>query len=166
MGFKQGFLMVERKAGVDAVRIIKEYEGLMLTAYQCPAGVWTIGRGHTKDVKRGQRISIDQALSFLQADIAEVAAGVNSLLTAPVAQHQFDALVSFAFNVGLDIDADTKAEGLGDSTLLKLVNAGDYQGAALEFGKWIYGGGKVLDGLVARRQQERDLFEGKNLPKL
>jgi lysozyme len=155
--------MDEMKAGVGAIRIIKEYEGLMLTAYKCPAGIWSIGWGHTKGVKEGQRISVDQALSFLQADIAEVSRGVQSLLKVSVTQDQFDALVSFAFNVGLDIDADTKAEGLGDSRLLKLVNAGDYQGAALEFGMWVYGGGKRLAGLVARRRQEQCLFEGKLL---
>ena len=123
--------MTEMKAGVEAVRIIKEYEGLMLTAYKCPAGIWTIGWGHTKGVKEGQRVSVEQALRLLQADIADVAAGVNSLLNVAVTQYQFDALVSFAFNVGLDIDADTKAEGLGDSRLLELVNAAEYTLASL-----------------------------------
>ncbi len=155
--------MTEMKAGVEAVRIIKEYEGLMLTAYKCPAGIWTIGWGHTKGVKEGQRVSVEQALRLLQADIADVAAGVNSLLNVAVTQYQFDALVSFAFNVGLDIDADTKAEGLGDSRLLELVNAAEYTLASLEFPKWVYGGGKVLGGLVARRRQEQELFQGKLL---
>ncbi len=155
--------MDKMKAGVDAVRIIKEYEGLMLTAYQCPAGIWTIGWGHTKGVKEGQRISIDQSLAFLQADVAEVADGVNSLLKVVVTQYQFDALVAFAFNVGLDIDADTKAEGLGDSRLLELVNARKWALASLEFGKWVFAGHKRLSGLVARRRDEMLLFQGKLL---
>jgi lysozyme len=161
MSFKGEVLMGVMKVGVDAVSIIKEYEGLRLTAYQCPAGIWTIGWGHTKGVKEGQRISIDQARAFLQADVAEVAAGVNSLLKVGVTQYQFDALVSLAFNVGLDIDVDTKAEGLGDSRLLELVNAGEFTFASLEFGKWVYARHKRRPGLVARRRQESELFQGK-----
>ena len=144
--------MVERKAGVDAVRIIKEYEGLMLTSYQCPAGIWTIGWGHTRDVKKGQRISIDLALLLLQGDIAAVAAGVNNLVKVAVTQYQFDALVSFAFNVGL--------HALQDSTLLMLVNDEQWSLASLEFVKWVHAGGKVLAGLVSRRYKEQELFRG------
>ena len=87
--------------------------------------------------------------------------GVNSLIKVPATQGQFDALVSFAYNVGLDIDEDTLAEGLGDSTLLRKFNAKDYAGCAAEFPKWNKAGGVVLNGLTKRRAGERAMFEGK-----
>lgn len=154
------------KTSEAAYKIVKESEGLVLHAYVCSANRWTIGWGHTKGVKPGMKISISQAEQFLQADMAEVESGVSALVTIPLKQYQFDALCSFAFNVGLDIDSDTVAEGLGDSTLLKLVNAGNFAGAALEFEKWVTakapgGKRKTLEGLVARRRKERALFEGK-----
>ena len=136
--------------------LIKEFEQLRLVAYLCPAGVWTIGWGHTKGVMPGHKIFADQAERFFQEDIAEFDAGVASLFfTAPLEQHHFDALVSFAYNVGL--------KALENSTLCKLVREGNIDGAAAEFEKWVSGGRprKKLSGLVKRRKKERALFEGK-----
>ena len=92
-------------------------------------------------------------------DIAAFETGVNLLLDGkPTTQAQFDALVSFAYNVGLDIDDDTIAEGLGDSTLLKKHLAGDYAGAQAAFASWKYNDGKVMNGLVRRRAAEAALY--------
>ena len=146
------------KISNKGIALIKEYEGCKLKAYKCSAGVWTIGYGHTRGVKAGDVITQAQADAFFLEDIKAFERDVNSLLKVPVTQGMFDALVSFAFNVGSDIDADTVAEGLGDSTLLKKVNAGDKAGAANEFAKWNKAAGKVVAGLVRRREAERKLF--------
>lgn len=143
----------------NGLALIKYYEGCRLTAYKCPAGVWTIGYGHTgPDVKPGMVITVQRADELLWQDVQRFVRDVNSLVKVPLTEGQFDALVSFAFNVGSDIDADTIAEGLGDSTLLKLVNAGRFDAAAGEFGKWNKAGGKVLEGLTRRRATEAALF--------
>ena len=146
------------KISNKGIALIKEYEGCKLKAYTCSAGVWTIGYGHTRGGKAGDVITQAQADAFFLEDIKAFERDVNSLLKVPVTQGMFDALVSFAFNVGSDIDADTIAEGLGDSTLLKKVNAGDKAGAANEFAKWNKAAGKVVSGLVRRREAERKLF--------
>lgn len=144
--------------------IIKFFEGLRLTAYQCSAHVWTIGWGHTgADVVPGMKITLDRAKELLTKDVQRFVRDVNSLLRVDVTQGQFDALVSFAFNLGSDIDDDMIAEGLGDSTLLRKLNAGDVKGAANEFVKWNKAGGKVQSGLVKRRACERVLFESGRL---
>ena len=137
-----------------AYALIKEFEGLRLHAYQDSAGVWTIGWGHTGDVKRGQSITIHQAEALLALDIGIAAAAVNRHVEAPLSQNMFDALVSFTFNLG---------EGrLAQSTLLKKLNLRDYHAAAAEFPKWVKGkhkGKKVtLPGLVKRRAAERAMF--------
>lgn len=122
---------------------------------------WTIGWGHTgKDVKPNMQITGAQADKLLIEDLARFERDVNSLLKVKVNQRQFDALVSFAYNCGSDIDADTIAEGLGDSTLLKYVNAGKFDLAADEFLKWISKGTSVERGLRKRRTAERALFKG------
>lgn len=142
--------------------LIKRWEGLKLVAYLCPAGVWTIGYGATgAGIRKGLVWSPEQAEARFERDLAEVEHGVHQLIAGkPCTQGQFDALVSFAYNCGLDIDADEIPEGLGDSTLLKKHRAGDYAGAAREFGKWINGGGRKLAGLVDRRTQEAALYRG------
>lgn len=134
--------------------LIKQYEGLRLHAYQDSAGVWTIGWGHTGDVRRGQSITVHQAGALLALDIGIAAAAVNRHVEAPLNQGMFDALTSFVFNLG---------EGrLASSTLLKKLNLRDYTAAAAEFGKWVKAtvrGKKVtLAGLVSRRAAERSLF--------
>lgn len=122
---------------------------------------WTIGVGHTgKEVVPGLAWTSLQADRQFETDLHAYENGVNSLLKVEVTQGQFDALVSFAFNVGLDIDTDTIAEGLGDSTLLKLVNAGRFAEAAARFPQWNKGGGRELAGLTTRRRCEQALFLG------
>jgi len=148
--------MRTNKAGIE---LIKRFEGCRLEAYKCPAGVWTIGYGHTEDVKPGMKITQHQAEVMLEHDLIEYENGVKYLLgDHPVTENQFAALVSFAYNCGTDIDLDDKPEGLGDSTLLKKFLRGDIEGAGMEFLKWTRAGGKVLPGLVKRRKAERALF--------
>ncbi|NKF21600.1 lysozyme [Solimonas marina] len=124
---------------------------------------WTIGRGHTgKEVIPGLTWTQLQADRQFEADLYIYEKGVNSLLKVEVTQAQFDALVSFAYNCGLDIDDDTIAEGLGDSTLLRLVNEGNFAAAAGEFPKWDKSGGRVIHGLLVRRLCEQALFMGED----
>lgn len=134
----------------NGINLIKKYEGCKLTAYKCPAGVWTIGYGHTDGVKKGLKITLNQAESFLREDIKKFENGVNRLVASPLNQNQFDALVSFCFNCGL--------WAFKTSTLRQKLNAGDYAGAAKEFPRWNKSGGKVLNGLVKRRAAEQKLF--------
>jgi lysozyme len=137
------------QAGID---LIKRFEGLRLHAYICAAGVLTIGYGHTKSVRRGQQITEQQAEDLLREDLRHFEEAVERLVTVHLEQHEFDALVSFTFNVG---------EGaLAKSTLLRKLNAGDKQDAAHEFGKWVKAGKVTLSGLVRRRKAEQALFEG------
>lgn len=137
--------------------LIKTFEGLSTTAYVCPAGVWTIGYGHTKDVKKGDVITQAGAEQLLQKDVNLFARQVLALLRHSVNQNQFDALVSFAFNIGIG--------NLSTSTLLKKINIGDFKSAANEFLKWDKardkntGEMKSLEGLTRRRQAEKRLFE-------
>lgn len=143
----------------DGRKLICSFEDCRLTAYRDGGGVWTIGWGHTgHDVHEGLTITQAEADLLFEADLVEVVAGVNELLTVTVTQAQFNALCSFAYNVGLDIDDDTKAEGLGDSTLLRKLNAGDIAGAAAEFPKWDHDNGRVVPGLLRRRLAEQALF--------
>jgi lysozyme len=141
--------------GVD---LIKRHEGLQLQAYRDAVGVITIGYGHTRTARIGQTVTTAEAEALLRADLDAFEGGVTGLLTRPVMQSQFDALVSFAFNVGLDIDMDRRAEGLGDGTLLAFVNTGRDQDAAIEFLKWNKAGGRPLLGLTRRRLAEAQLF--------
>ena len=130
--------------------LIKKFEGCRLKAYLCPAGVLTIGYGHTKSVKPNQTITQKQADELLLADLTEFERGVKSSLIVPINDNQLGALVSFAYNVGIG--------ALQKSTLLKKLNAKDYQGASSEFLRWNKAGGKELKGLTLRRQAERELF--------
>ena len=142
------------KISDKGVQFIKQFEGLSLVAYR-PVPTekhLTIGYGHYgADVQAGQTISKERAEQMLRSDIQRFELGVARHVTAPVNQDQFDALVSLAYNIGLG--------AFQSSTLLKKLNQKDYKGAAAEFGRWNKGGGKVLKGLVTRRQKERDLFE-------
>ena len=134
--------------GID---LIKLFEGLRLTAYQDMVGVWTIGYGHTgPDVKAGLTITQQQAEQLLINDLARFNNGVNALVTVKINQNQFDALISFSYNLGLG--------SLQQSTLLRLLNAGNFQAAADQFPRWDRAGGKEVAGLLARRNAERALF--------
>ncbi|MFP5338162.1 MAG: lysozyme [Gammaproteobacteria bacterium] len=132
--------------------LIKSFEGLRLSAYKCPADVWTIGYGTTAGVKPGQTITKERAEELLRDDVKRFEGQVLRLVKVPLTQGQHDALVSFVYNLG--------AGNLSNSTLLRLLNAGDYAGAAAQFNRWNKAGGKVLSGLVRRRAAERALFEG------
>ena len=132
---------------------IIEFEGCKLQAYKCPAGVWTIGVGHTKGVKQGQTITKAQAMTLLKGDLLPCENYVNNLGVCKT-QGQFDALVDFAFNLG--------TAALGRSTLLKYIRAKKpEQYIREEFGKWVNSKGMRLKGLVIRRQWEADRFYGK-----
>lgn len=145
------------QAGLD---IIKHYEGWRDRQYICPAGKPTIGWGHV--IRPGEAlqgpISEAQGLALLVKDVEEAADAVERLVKVPLNDNQFSALVSLTYNIGADEDHDGIAEGLGDSTLLRLLNQGDYQGAADEFPKWRKSRRKVLEGLVERRADEQALF--------
>lgn len=133
--------------------LIKSFEGLRLRAYKCPAEVWTIGYGHTKGVKEGMIITEQQAEQFLIDDLKASEYAVGRLVKKPLLQNQFDALVSFVFNLG---------EGnFSRSTLLKRVNDNPHNPLIREqFMKWVFAGGKVLQGLINRRKAEADLYCG------
>lgn len=133
-----------------AIPLIKEFEGCKLKAYLCPANVWTIGYGHTDGVKEGDEITQQEADRLLVNDVDLFTAGVQRLVTSDINRNQLGALVSFAFNLGLG--------NLRHSTLLKLVNAGDFVKAANEFDKWVYVAKHKLNGLVRRRAAEKALF--------
>ena len=136
------------KISERGINLIKKFEGIRLEAYQDSVGVWTIGYGHTEGVKKGDKISADQADALLMHDLAIFQRGVNRAVNVPLTQGQFDALVSFAFNLGVG--------ALQGSTLLRKLNAGS--DASGEFERWVYAGGGKLAGLVRRREAERALF--------
>ncbi|MFN9010181.1 MAG: lysozyme [Hyphomonadaceae bacterium] len=136
------------KAGLD---LVKSFEGLKLRAYLCPAKVWTIGYGSTgPHVTAGKVITEAQANELLQDDLDRFEKAVTRLVTVPLTQNQYDALVSFAFNVGIS--------ALERSTLLKRVNARLFDQARAEFSKWNRAGGRPLAGLTRRRAAEAALF--------
>lgn len=143
------------KHSETATHLIEQFEGVRNDAYPDPAtggDPWTIGVGHTgPEVHKGLHWTDDQVASALDADLARFDEGVTALIgKAPTTQNQFDALVSFAFNLGLG--------NLGKSTLLSRHRIGDYLGASKEFLKWNRAGGRVLNGLTRRRQAESALY--------
>ena len=145
------------------IAFIKSFEQCRLTAYMpTPRDRPTIGWGTTgPDVRMGMTWTQAQADARFARDLADFATGVtHELRGRPSTQGQFDALVSFAYNVGLDDDADSLVEGLGDSTLLKKHLAGDYDGAAAQFALWNKQGDVVLKGLTRRRAGEAAMYRG------
>lgn len=134
---------------------IQGSEGLSYGVYLDPAGLPTVCYGHyDQRLKVGTRFSDFDCLLFLKGDLEATEKAVRELVTVELSQGQFDALVSFVFNVGPD--------AFRRSALLRKLNQGDYEGAAAEFPKWVYAKGKKLKGLVTRRSEERRLFESKN----
>jgi lysozyme len=143
------------KASDKGIGFIKKHEGLKLDAYKCPAGVWTVGYGHTgPEVVEGYSINQAQADKYLSEDVSKFEETVNGL-KVPLQQHQFDALVAFSYNVG--------DKAAAESTLAKHLTKGQFDLAANEFPRWNKSKGKVLPGLVTRRAEERDMFLGKNV---
>lgn len=137
---------------MNVIELIKKAEGLSLDAYLCPAGIPTIGYGHTgKDVKLGMTCTQQQADEWLMEDFESACRDVKAAVKVPLTDNQLDALGSFVFNLGIN--------RISQSTLLKKLNAGDYQGAAQEFDRWVFAGKTKLKGLVIRRAAERKLFE-------
>jgi lysozyme len=134
------------------VSLIKAVEGLRLKSYQDSVGVWTIGYGATRGITAGMAITNEQAERMLMNDIGRFEPEVERLVKVPLNQGQWDGLMSFTYNLG--------AANLGSSTLLKLLNASDYAGAAEQFLRWNKAGGKVLAGLTKRRASERAMFLG------
>ena len=149
--------MTTGKKGID---LIKKYEGISLKPYLCPANIPTIGYGSTiypdgtKVSMKDAPITKDRAEEILKFVLTTFERAVNKLVTVPITQNQFDALVSFTYNVG--------GVHLADSTLLKMLNNGDYAGASEQFGRWAKSAGKTLPGLVARRGSEKELFNTKS----
>ncbi|MBE9491050.1 MAG: lysozyme [Bacteroidetes bacterium] len=136
------------KQGTD---LIKEFEGFRDKAYKCPAGVWTIGYGHTLGVQEGDVITKAEGQELLLCDLRTAISAVNSLVTVQLSQSQFDALVSFVFNIGIG--------AFVRSTLLKVLNNCQYEQVPHELKRWNKSNGKVLAGLVRRREAEAQLFE-------
>lgn len=142
--------MTERHIGPKGLALIKRSEGLRLKAYRCPADVPTIGYGSTgPHVHMGMTITEAEAEALLLKDLGRFERGVAEM-GGEMTPGQFSALVSFAFNLGLN--------ALRKSTLLKKHLAGDHAGAAAEFSKWVNAGGKRLPGLVTRRADEAALY--------
>ncbi len=145
------------KVSDNCIRMIKHHEGVRQQPYQDPIGLWTVGVGHLiGDGKKlpkewNKTFTMEEVDNILKADLARFERGVNTLIPITrLTQNQFDALVSFSFNVGLG--------NLQASTLRQKLNRGDYEGAGNEFPKWRKAGGKVLPGLVRRRADEKNLF--------
>jgi lysozyme len=134
-----------------AIELVKSFEELSLEAYLCPAGVWTIGYGHTHGVKEGDKIDEQRADYLLKSDMSVFSDYVLNMVTYDISQNQFDALSSLVFNIG--------PTNFKNSTLLKKLNKGDSKGASSEFSKWRKGGGVILKGLVQRRKTEKELFD-------
>lgn len=134
-------------AGLD---LIKQYEGCKLEAYQDTDGKWTIGYGHTNGVKQGDSCSMERAEQFLEADLHVAEEAVCNLVKVPLTDNQFAALVSFCFNVG--------AEKFADSTALKKLNEGSYLLVPSYLKSWVFSGGHVVPGLIARRNAEIALW--------
>ena len=134
----------------NGIELIKEFEGRRLVAYQDSVGVWTIGYGHTKDVWEDRLIIKSTADRLLAEDLAEFEKYVDNLVDVPLTQNQFDALVAWTFNLG--------PTNLSESTLLKKLNAGDYDAVPFEMKRWNKAGGEVLEGLIRRREAEAALF--------
>lgn len=137
-------------AGLD---LIKKHEGFSSKIYICPAGKITIGYGHV--VKSTEKfppsgITIECAENLLRADLISAESSINKLVLVPITQNQFDALASFVFNIG--------AGAFAKSKLLRIINEENYEQAANEFKRWVFAGGRVQNGLIARRLSENALF--------
>ncbi len=137
----------------EGISLIKKFEGCRLKSYLCSAGVLTIGYGHTREVLEGAQITQGEADEMLWEDIKSFEGYVNDLVFVTLEQCQFDALVCWTFNLG--------ATNLAESTMLKKLNALEYAEVPYQMRRWNRAKGKVLDGLVRRREAESLLFQGK-----
>ena len=140
------------KISEEGKNLIKKFEGCELEAYKCAAGVWTIGYGHIKTAVEGMEISQSRADELFDEEMGEYENYVNTAVTVPLSQNQFDAIVSWVFNLGNG--------NLQASTMLKVINSGDHAGVPDQIKRWNKAGGKVLEGLIRRREAEALLYEG------
>jgi len=132
------------------ISLIQHYEGCVLTAYRDSVGCLTVGFGHTSNVTENMSITQEDADNFLKSDLGIFEESLQKLVTVSLTQCQYDALISFVYNLG--------ENSLKNSTLLKLLNENNVNSAAEEFLKWNHAGGKVLNGLTKRRESEKYLF--------
>ncbi len=137
----------------EGLSLIKKFEGCELEAYKCAAGVWTKGYGSTKNVKEGDTLTQEEADELLLHEMDEYESYIKDNVTSDLDQNQFDALVSWVFNLG--------PSNLKASTMLKVVNAGDMKEVPAQIKRWNKANGKTLQGLIRRREAEALLFEGK-----
>jgi len=137
----------------EGLALIKKFEGCELEAYKCPAGVWTIGYGHTKDVKEGDKINKDEANYLLQEEMIEFESYIDDMVEVELNQSQYDALCAWVYNLG--------PSNLGSSELLKVLNEGKYEEVPQQIKRWNKANGEVLTGLIRRREAEALLFQGK-----
>jgi lysozyme len=142
------FIGIPMEINAKGLDIIKTSEGFSSQPYVCPAGKLTVGYGHTKGVSGS--VTKEKAEELLRSDLKEAQAAVRRYVKVELTENQFSALVSFVFNVG--------AGNFKESSLLEHLNAGNMHAAANEITKWVYAKKKVLPGLVARRQKEKELF--------
>lgn len=142
--------LFQRRTNDAGVTLIKTYEGLHLTPYLCPARIWTIGYGHTRTVRAGLKIAPDQADQLLDDDLRLVERAVQRLVTVPLNDNQYAALVSFVFNVGIG--------NFEQSTLLRLLNRGWYEQVPAQLMRWNRANGEALGGLSRRRAAEGRLW--------
>ena len=140
-----------RHINQDGIDLIKQFEGLHLTPYLCPARVWTIGYGHTRTVFNGQNITPEQADILLEEDLRLFERAVLRLVTVPLTDNQFSALVCFAFNVGTG--------NFASSELLTLLNRGWYDQVPVQLLRWDHANGEVMGGLARRRAAEGRLWK-------
>jgi|TARA_R100000742_G_C4191202_1_gene23226 lysozyme len=138
----------------EGISLIKKFEGCELEAYKCAAGVWTIGYGHTKNVKEGDSITKEEAETLLVNELMDYCNYVDLYVKVPLKQNQFDALVSWTYNLG--------PTNLQSSTMLKFLNAGDYHLIPTQIKRWNKAKGQVLEGLTRRREAEALMFENKD----
>tara|TARA_Y100001937_G_scaffold26364_1_gene37855 strand:+ start:74 stop:520 length:447 start_codon:yes stop_codon:yes gene_type:complete len=140
------------KISQEGIDLIKHFEGCELESYRCSANVLTIGYGTTKNVVEGMKISQHQAEELLMKDLEEFEGYVEDLIDVPLEQNQFDALVAWTYNLG--------PTNLKNSSLRKILNKGAYDDVAEQIKRWNKANGKVLKGLVRRRNAEAELFDG------
>ena len=138
------------KVSQDCVELVKHFEGFEDTAYLCPANVWTIGYGRTRNVKEGDRITEPQAERDLLEELEEFKHQVLNSVKVELKQNELDALTSWTYNLGVG--------NLNSSTLLKKLNTGDKESVPSEMLRWNKAGGEVLAGLTKRREAEAELW--------
>jgi len=143
--------MEKMEISQEGLALIKKFEGCKLESYQCAAGVWTIGFGSTSGIKEGMEISQERADALLLEDVEVFEEAVNKAVQVPLEQHEFDALVSWTFNLG--------PSNLNSSTMLKVLNDNKKSEVPAQMRRWNKAGGETLQGLIRRREAESLLFQ-------